>query len=106
MQKLLKRIEALHEPIRRRRNKRRIAWPRATDPVLRSPEFTGSLVRAATSSEQNRMHLANQPQRERESVAQAAQSVLHRRYVIRNFFHIVNGHSGRCVVFKKQQLRK
>ena len=106
VQELLERIETLHQPVRWRRNERRITRPRAADPVLRAPEFTRSLVRSTAASKQNRMHLANQSQRKRKPVAQAPQPVLHGRHIVRNFLHIIDGHARSGAVFKKQQLRK
>ena len=107
VQELLKRIETLHQSIRWRRNERRISRSRAADPVLRSPEFSRGLVRSTTAPKQDRMHLPNQPQRKTESrFAQAPQSMLHGRHIVRNFFYIIDGHARSGFVLKKQQLRK
>jgi hypothetical protein len=82
MQKLLKRVEAFVEPVRRRWNEQGVSRSRATDPVLRAAELAGLLTGAAARLEQNLVHLPNETERKRKSLSQSLQTMLHRRDVI------------------------
>src|SRR5437870_4164581 len=53
----------------RRRHERRIARPRAAEPILRSAKLSGVLVAAAAAGKKHAVDLANESIRERKSVA-------------------------------------
>jgi hypothetical protein len=69
MQELLEVAHAPHHEVLRRRDEARVSGPRAADPVLAAPELAGRLVRPAAMAEQDLVHLADQPEREREAAA-------------------------------------
>src|SRR5215472_1393306 len=67
VEKTLKAVETLHQPLWRRRNKRSIAGTRSADPVLRPPEFAGSSVGPTSAAQQDGVNFANESERERKA---------------------------------------
>src|SRR5262245_27172501 len=61
----LKRLQALAHLGRWWRNKMRVTWTRPTDPILRTPEFSGLLRCASNTAHQSLMHLLDESQRKR-----------------------------------------
>src|SRR3977135_7724 len=66
VEKTLKTVEALHQSLRRRRNKRRIAGTSSADPVLRPAGFARCSVGPTPPAQQDDVNLAYESERERE----------------------------------------
>jgi hypothetical protein len=104
VEKSLKAVETLHEPFGRGRNKRSIPGPGSSDPVLCPAKLTGHLVGSPSAPQQNCVDLPNQAQRERKSLAQAFQTMLHGGDVVRNFLHVLDGDVRYLIVLKQEQV--
>src|ERR1700722_6742971 len=63
VEKTLKAVEARHQPLGRRRNKRCIAGTRSADPVWRAPEFAGSSVGPTFAAQQDGVNFADESER-------------------------------------------
>ena len=68
VQEALERIEAFHQPFRRRGHERRITRSCAADPVLGAPKFAGLLAAAAAGAQEYLVNLSDQTKRQWESV--------------------------------------
>lgn len=79
--------EAVGQPIGGRRHELRLigAWP--TDPDRCAPELARRLA-TASPSQQQRMHFAQQPERQGKSLAHPLQAVLERSDVVRAFANV------------------
>jgi hypothetical protein len=106
VEKSLKAVETLHEPFGRGRNKRSIPGPGSSDPVLCPAKLTGHLVGSPSAPQQNCVDLPNQAQRERKSLAQAFQTMLHGGDVVRNFLHVLDGDVRYLIVLKQESGRR
>ena len=106
MEEALERTHAIRQSRVRRRNERRIARPRASNPVLGAAKLPGHLVASPPLRQQHAVNLANQPIGQRKVFPQSVQSVLQGRNVKRDFNHIHFRDAGRCFQFKEQQVRK
>ena len=106
MQIFLKSIQTLHQSLWRRRNKGGIARPRSTNPVLRCAELAWLLVAAPPFGKKDRMHLADQAQRNRKTFTDTLQAMFQRGNIRRHFCHIIDGDAGHFAAFMEQQIRE
>jgi hypothetical protein len=74
-----------------------------TDPVPRAAEFAGSAVQSANSRKKTFVNLSIKAQGHRELV-EALQSVVHRRDVIGDFFHIDGSVGFGCLCFEFEEV--
>jgi hypothetical protein len=63
------------------RNKRRVARPRAADPILTPAKSPRLFLAASSFGQQNPVNLTYKPQRERETFLQSVEAVIHCCYV-------------------------
>ena len=82
VEKTLKVVETLHQPLWRRRNKRRIAGTRSADPVLRPAEFAGGSVGPTSAAQQDGVNFADESERERKAARDPTKPMLHRGDVV------------------------
>ncbi len=102
VEKTLKTVEALHQSIWRRRDKRRIAGTSSADPVLRPAEFARCSVGPTPPAQQDGVNLAYESERERQAARNPTKPMLHRGDVVRDFLDIVKRNAWFCVIFKQQ----
>src|SRR5690348_5578072 len=77
VQKMLKPVQTLHHLCWRWWDKGCISRTTTPNPVLRTTEFTGSLVRTTSTPQQYRVNFPDQPQGQRKSALEAAYTMLH-----------------------------
>src|SRR5919198_4333689 len=88
----------------RRWHEYRVAWARAANPVLAATELARLLLAASTAGEELPVNLADQPRAEWEAAAEALKAVLHRGHVAGHLDDVVEGHTGRLLHLKQQQV--
>ena len=103
VQEALERIEAFVQSIGRRRHEQGVAGPGSADPVLRAAKFARLLRCAPARLEQDGVHFADQPERQRKSAPHPGDAMLNRRDVVRNLGHVVESDGWRLVIFEQQQ---
>src|SRR3990172_1777292 len=90
----------------RRWDKPRIAGPRAAQPVLAAPEFSGCLPRAPPPGEEDLVYLTEEPVGDREATADSPEAVLEGAHVVRDLGGIVEWHAGSLLHLEEQQVRQ
>jgi hypothetical protein len=96
--------QQIRHPLCRRRHKRRVARPRAANPVLRTTQLAGLLAIAASAVEQQTVGIAQQANTDRQP-RRIAQIVLHQPecpQVIGHLFDIVGIADGKTGLFIEQ----
>ena len=103
VQEALELSEAAVEFGDRRRNEQGVAGPGAADPVLRAPEFAGALGPATTALEQPGVHLADEPERERQGL-EPLQAMHHGVNVVRDLADVVDRLAGLGLGLEAQEV--
>jgi hypothetical protein len=89
-----------------RRYKEGVAGARATDPVLAPAKLARLFLAPATAGEEAGVNLANEPYAQREALAQACETMLERRNVVRDLDHLVD-RDARCLLhLEEEQVRE
>jgi hypothetical protein len=95
VQKDLQGPHALHHLLRWGRHEHSVPRARAADPVLAPAELSRLLLTAPALCEQHFVNLADQPERQRQALAQAPEAMIHCGHVTGNFRDILERHAGR-----------
>ena len=83
-----------------------LSGPGAADPVLGAAELAGGLAAAAPTRQQHAVDLPEQPVGQREAFREAAEPMLERRHVVRDFAHVVERDPGRLLQLEQEEVRQ
>lgn len=76
----------------------------AANPVLAAPELTRGFALAASSIEQQRVHLANQSIAQRHAATDARETMLHGRDIVGDFHDIIERYARSLVELEQHEV--